>query len=106
MRMITAFRFQPFESRQGQDTVIGLRFKYDAQLVAGLKSILKQCRGRAVRKDRHQHSAGGWLPEHKVWFVEENVWPRVALALKNALPDLEIAYSAETAELQRRRIDG
>ena len=72
--MIEVFRFQPFESRVGVDTVIGLRFKSDRDLVQLLKALL-----RKYRKDRQ---AGGWLPDHRVWFVEESIWPLVATELR------------------------
>ena len=35
--VIHAFEFQPFESRRGRDTVIGLRFPFNAAIAATLK---------------------------------------------------------------------
>ncbi|TKB72534.1 MAG: hypothetical protein E8D46_13065 [Nitrospira sp.] len=65
-------RFQPFQSRVGLDTVVRLRFEYDAALVSRLKALL------AVYQVGTEHrTVGGWLPKHGVWFVELSVWPIV-----------------------------
>jgi len=62
-------RFQPFQSRDGTDTVIRLRFSYDSALVARLKALL------AVYVVGTEHkTVGGWLPKHSCWFVEPTVW--------------------------------
>jgi hypothetical protein len=39
-KVIELFRFQPFESRRGVDTVVGLRFRYDRAVVEGLRRIM------------------------------------------------------------------
>lgn len=78
MIVITVFRFQPFGSRD--DTVVGLRFRYDARLVGLLKALLRLERRRVPRWP----VAGGWLPEYRCWFVEERVWPAIAVALQAA----------------------
>jgi hypothetical protein len=62
-RVIQVSRFQPFESRQGIDTVIGLRFTYDAAIVALLKALLVRHRERAAKPEEHRHTAGGWLAQ-------------------------------------------
>ena len=61
--------FQPFESRQGFDEVVRLRFDYSHALVARLKAILAVYAVGAPQK-----VVGGWLPEHRCWFVEPEVW--------------------------------
>jgi hypothetical protein len=71
--------FQPFESRVGIDTVLGLRFPYDPALPGLLKSAYREAGARAGVR-----SPGGWLPEHKCWFVERAVWPAVRDCLVRA----------------------
>jgi hypothetical protein len=61
--------FQPFESRVGVDTVLKLEFRYDAGLIATLKDAIGRARHTVGGKN-----LGGWLPEHKVWFVERRAW--------------------------------
>jgi hypothetical protein len=68
--------FQPFGSRVGIDTVVKLEFAYDARLVALLKGAIRQARP-STRKN-----AGGWLAEHRAWFVERDVWPTVRALLE------------------------
>jgi hypothetical protein len=76
---ITVKPFQPFESRVGIDTVLGLRFPYDLALAGLLKSAYREAGAReGVR------SPGGWLAEHKCWFVERAVWPAVRACLERA----------------------
>ena len=62
-------RFQPFSSRHGLDEVVRLRFDYSHALVARLKAILAVYAVGAPQK-----VVGGWLPEHRCWFVEPEVW--------------------------------
>jgi hypothetical protein len=76
---IQAFSFQPFESRQGHDTVIGLRFEYDP----GVNDILKAA-VRVARETLGGHHLGGWQPEHEVWYVERCAWPIVRQRLVDA----------------------
>src|SRR5262245_61583407 len=73
---IEYFEFQPFLSRMGKDAVIGLRFKFDAEVVATLKRALAE-----ARETRGGIPAGGWLPEVHRWYVERPVWPWVHDAL-------------------------
>jgi len=74
--VIHADRFQPFGSRQGIDEVVRLRFEYDSALIARLKAIL------AVYAVGHtSRTVGGWLPEHRCWFVECDVWAVVKMEL-------------------------
>jgi hypothetical protein len=72
--------FQAFSSRT--DSLVRLRFRYDAQLVGRLKETLREARrlagGPAGRP------AGGWLAEHRCWFVEPCVWPWVRQKLVEA----------------------
>jgi len=72
-RTFVVFEFQPFRSRLGVDNVIGLRFEYSASMVADLKAALAV----AKRQDGGQRNAGGWLAEHRAWFVEPSAWPVV-----------------------------
>jgi len=75
---IRVFAFQPFESRRGVDTVLGLRFEYDKGFVEFLKATL-----RAARVELRQGNLiGGWLPEQRSWFVERVAWPRVRRELE------------------------
>jgi hypothetical protein len=71
--------FQPFESRVGIDTVLGLSFRYDAALIELLKSALRQAGAR-----ERVRNPGGWVREHKCWFVERAVWPAVRACLVRA----------------------
>jgi hypothetical protein len=64
--------FQPFESRQGVDTVLALKFRYAPELIGALKGALH----RAARV-LGLRNVGGWLPEHRCWFVERDAWPLV-----------------------------
>jgi hypothetical protein len=74
--LIHVDRSQPFQSRLGLDTVVRLRFEYDAALVSRLKAIL------AVYAVGTPHKVvGGWLPEHRAWFVEPSVWDVVRMEL-------------------------
>lgn len=74
-------RFQPFESRIGTDTVIRLKFPWDRNLVDELKRLLSLYRREALNPDRNQHAPGGWLPEHRCWFIEPIIWPVVKMEL-------------------------
>jgi hypothetical protein len=65
-------RGQPFESRIGEDTVLFLRFRYDKNLVAEIKDYLARRRGEYPQGKAFQ--PGGWLPDERVWFVEEAIW--------------------------------
>jgi hypothetical protein len=74
--LVRVSSFQPFSSRVGIDTVIKLEFAYDALLVALVKGAIRQ-----ARPSMHK-TAGGWLAEHRAWFVERDVWPKVMAALE------------------------
>jgi hypothetical protein len=76
---IQAFSFQPFESREGRDTVVGLRFRYDPGLIQVLKDAL-----RVAGETLYERNLGGWLPEHKAWFVERRAWRIVRQRLVEA----------------------
>jgi hypothetical protein len=69
---IRAAVFQPFASRERIDVVVGLSFDYDPHLVEVLKATL-----RDVRAYHQGLPQGGWLKDHKKWFVEIAAWPRV-----------------------------
>ena len=74
--VIHADRFQPFASRLGIDTVVRLRFDYDAVLVSRLKALL------TVYTVGTQHKiVGGWLPKLKCWFIEPDIWAIVKMEL-------------------------
>jgi hypothetical protein len=75
-------RFQPFQTRRGIDTVIGLRFPYDAGLVENLKATLRQQRDVVRRATPHAQTAGGWLPAYHCWYIEPPAWPAVAALLR------------------------
>jgi hypothetical protein len=77
---LECFRFQPFETRQ--DTVLGLRFPYDAELVEHLKTTLRQWRDAVRRANPMAQTAGGWLPAYRCWFIEPPAWPAVAALLR------------------------
>jgi hypothetical protein len=76
------FRFQPFQTRRGIDTVLGLRFGYDAALIAALKDILRQWRPIVRQANPMAQVAGGWLPAYRCWFIEPPAWPAVAALLR------------------------
>lgn len=64
------FMFQPFGSRVGKDKVISLRLdRYDPQVVKDLKAAIDKAQ-RILRKKNQ----GGWLPDHKCWFIESAAW--------------------------------
>jgi hypothetical protein len=69
---------QPFRSRLGVDTVLLLRFRYDAGLVDTLKRSLRAARSDAVS------NCGGWLKDYGAWFCEKSCWSRVRRALERA----------------------
>jgi hypothetical protein len=73
---IHADRFQPFQSCVCLDTVVRLRFEYDAALVARLKALLTVYAVGSEHK-----TVGSWLPQHRVWFVEPDVWEMVRMEL-------------------------
>jgi hypothetical protein len=81
---ITVKPFQPFGSRVGKDTVLGLHFDYDAGLVQVLKDGLQALR----RFYQGFPQPGGWLPQHGCWFVEREVWPAVQGVLERAGHDV------------------
>lgn len=82
MKVADFFWFRPFESRQ--DAVVGFRFRYDKKMVAAIKRIIRAHNSRVVDSARRIYHAGGWLPEHKCWFVEEPVLPAVLDAFRAA----------------------
>lgn len=84
MTVIRVSEFQPFESRQGVDTVIRLQFPYDPDLIALLKKSLRTYRQYAVDPTRQIFQPGGWRPDEKCWFVERAIWPMVLRDLENA----------------------
>jgi hypothetical protein len=84
--------FQPFSSRVGVDTVAGLSFPYDAGVVAVLKDGIAEARRRFGRPN-----LGGWLPEHRRWFVEWVAWPTVRRHL------LDAGHTADDAGAGERR---
>jgi hypothetical protein len=65
---------EPF--RDGR-TVILLTFRYDPDTVAAVKGALSRARGGG-------RPVGGWLPEHRVWFIEPTAWPAVRDSLARA----------------------
>ncbi len=69
--------FQPFASRVGRDWVVGVRFAYDAVVVAELKTLLRQLTPRVADRSRSIYHAGGWLSLYRCWFVEPAAWPDV-----------------------------
>src|SRR5262245_54301301 len=75
MTTIHISAFQPFESRQGVDMVLALRFRFDRELIDTLKDALRQAR-------RFGQNAGGWLPERRVWWVERWAWSSVKERLR------------------------
>ncbi|HEY7066399.1 MAG TPA: J domain-containing protein [Chloroflexota bacterium] len=78
MTTATYFAFQPFTSRAGMDTVLGVRFPFNGALVGELKDRLR------TQKQRHYlaRPAGGWLPEARAWFVERECWPTIHALLR------------------------
>ncbi len=78
--------FQPFASRRGKDTVVGMEFQYNPKLVNLLKTTL-----RGLRKPGDPGPAGGWLPDHGRWFCERQAWP----ALRQRLLDVGVTLTDE-----------
>jgi hypothetical protein len=88
--------FQPFSSRVGLDTVAGLEFAYDRDLIAVLKEGIRDARRWFGRPN-----LGGWLPEHRKWFVEWIAWPTVKDHLERAGHTVEDAGAGEHRERAR-----
>jgi hypothetical protein len=70
--MIDVTRFQPFGSRVGKDKVVGLKFSYSPAVVRLLKDAMQ-----AAARSAGLRSQGGWLDEHRCWYVEPAIWPPV-----------------------------
>ncbi len=81
---IRAFEFQPFESRQGRDTVIGLTFPFNRPIAEILKQCFARYRQQLYDPEHFIHSAGGWLARERCWFVEHAIWPTVQRELEAA----------------------
>ena len=92
--MIAVSSFQPFPSRIGQDTVIRLQFNYDPDLVESLKKILRHYKDESLDPARHIFQPGGWVPKHKCWYCERNIWELVKHELE------EKGYEFQTVEDQ------
>lgn len=71
--MIRVDAFHPFKNRR--DSVLALRFAYDAATVARLKALLRECR------DIGLSNPGGWLPDYECWFIERDAWPVIRQGL-------------------------
>jgi hypothetical protein len=72
--------FQPFPDR----AVVGLEFRFDADLVSRLKAILRQVwSSRGGRR-----YPGGWLADHRRWYIEPVAWPYVRRRLEDMGYDL------------------
>ena len=82
--VVRAFEFQPFESRRGRDTVIGLTFPFDQPIAQILKQCCARYRHQLFDPENFIHSAGGWLAHKRCWFVERAIWPDVQAELKAA----------------------
>jgi hypothetical protein len=93
-RLIEISRFQPFASRQGIDTVYRLRFQYDPDIILILKAALHRARGTLGG-----NNLGGWLEEHRCWFVEPSAWPLVADQLRRNGCQLQSEPCRELAPL-------
>lgn len=80
-RWARAAWFSPFESRPGA-AVVRLTFRYDADVVAALKAELRRLTPLLRDPERRVFTAGGWLPEHRAWFIERAAWPPVRALLE------------------------
>ncbi|MEW6730502.1 MAG: hypothetical protein AB1489_04095 [Acidobacteriota bacterium] len=78
--------FQPFESRVGIDTVVGLKFDQNPGVVTALCEALQQC-------PRRGFTPGGWLPVERLWFVEKAAWPFVRAHLSRLSYKLELSFN-------------
>ncbi len=74
--VIHAVEFQPFESRQGVDTVIGLTFPFNRPIAEILKQCFARYRQQLYDPEHFIHSAGGWLARERCWFVEHAICQR------------------------------
>lgn len=74
-------------TQYGDFTVIGLRFRFDARLVAVLKAALHR------HADRRR-SGGGWSPSHRCWWVDLDIWPWVQQELAAAGYEVREAASS------------
>ena len=79
MITIQLSEFQPFASRAGRDTVLRLQFYYCPEAVEQIKAALKEARTTTLGTN-----LGGWLAEHKCWFIEFSAWPTVRKQLLRA----------------------
>jgi hypothetical protein len=78
MTHIHVVQFRPFSDRDV--AMVGLEFRYDAGLVAQLKAILRQAWSRCAGR----RYPGGWLAEHRRWYVEPGAWPYVRRRLEES----------------------
>jgi len=82
MLRIRVSKFMPFESRQGSYVYKLQTSIYDAEYVRRLKHLLRELKWEACDPDRNIYQAGGWLAEHRAWFVEPVIWPQVRKQLE------------------------
>jgi hypothetical protein len=79
MPIISVSEFQPFAARQGIDTVLPLSFSFDRDVIETIKTGL-----RSFRRESGDTNVGGWLPEHRAWFIERDAWLCVRSHLQDA----------------------
>lgn len=65
---VNLIRCQPFKSRVGVDTVVGLKFDFNVEIINALRDVLAEHK-------RDGFTMGGWLPTEGLWFLEEAIWP-------------------------------
>jgi len=83
---ILAFKFMPFPERarsSPDDCLIGLDFTINKEISKTLKRAIKHFHDKAVRNKVVKTSPGGWLPSHKCWYVDPEIWPDVREMLVN-----------------------
>lgn len=80
LTLIDVFEFMPFSTRSGE-TVYGLRFKYDKEIVERLRWVLADMRAMYKNTGRNPANVGGWLPDNRVWFIDKPVKQHVQAAL-------------------------
>ena len=90
--VIHTFALQPFESRQGRNTVIGLRFPFNQSIAQILTQCCADHRQRLydpvydqlIDPENLILAAGGWLAREQCWFVERAIWLTVQVELEAA----------------------
>lgn len=65
MSIIETFNFYPFRFRE--DSLLGILFSYDEDIISLIKDFLNQYK----KQCRNTGGAGGYIKELKIWYIEK-----------------------------------